>query len=110
MSQYRKRIVSEFFFKAQSQVSEMILFGKQTSSQLLTFADILETSFLQEHAPVSLFMQHNKPITRERNVIHFGGYSFMAIISWIAKSQASYTQVRALLHFRSPLGLGLGLR
>ena len=24
--------------------------------------------------PVSSFSQHDKPITRERNVIHFGGY------------------------------------
>ena len=74
MLQYRKTVVAEFFFKAHSPLLEMILFWKQTSSQLLKFADIFETSFLQEHAPVSSFSQHDKPITRERNVIHFGGY------------------------------------
>ena len=74
MSQYRKTIVAEFFFKVHSPVLEMILFWKQTPSQLLKFADIFGTSFLQEHAPVSSFSQHDKPITRERNVIHFGGY------------------------------------
>ena len=41
---------------------------------MLKFADFFGTSFLQEHAPVSPFSQHDKPITRERNVIHFGGY------------------------------------
>ena len=74
MSQCRKKIVAEFLFKAHSPLLEMILFWKQTSSQLLKFADIFGTSFLQEHAPVSSFSEHDKPITRERNVIHFGGY------------------------------------
>ena len=40
----------------------------------MKFVDIFETSFLQERAPVSPFSQHDKPITRERNVIGFGGY------------------------------------
>ena len=35
----------------------------------MKFADIFETAFLQEHAHVSSFSQHNKPITREQNVI-----------------------------------------
>ena len=74
IQQYRKTIVAEFFFKAHSPVVEVILFWKYTPSQLLKFADIFETSFLQEHAPVSSFSQHDKPITRERNVIDFGGY------------------------------------
>ena len=41
---------------------------------MLKLDDIFRTSFLQEHAPVSSFSQHDKPITRERNVIHFDGY------------------------------------
>ena len=47
MSQYRKTIVEELFFKTLSKVLEMILFGKSTPLQLLKFADIFETSFLQ---------------------------------------------------------------
>ena len=74
MSQYRKTVVAEFFFKAHSPVLEIIDFWKQTSSQLPKFADIFERSFLQEHAPGSQFSQHDKPITRERDVIHFGSY------------------------------------
>ena len=75
LSQYRKTIVAEFFSKTHSPVLEMILLWKQTPSHLLKFADIFETSFLQEHAPaVTSFWQHDKPIIRERNVINFGGY------------------------------------
>ena len=73
--QYRKTIVAEFFSKTHSPVLEMILLWKQTPSHLLKFADIFETSFLQEHAPaVTSFWQHDKPIIQERNVINFGGY------------------------------------
>ena len=73
MSQYRKTIAAEFFFKAHSPVLEMILFWK---SQLLNFAEILsfETSFLQEQAPADSLPQHDKPITLEWNVIVFGDY------------------------------------
>ena len=74
MSQYIKTIVAEFLLKAHTPVLEMILFWRLTSSQLLEFAEIFEASFLQEHALVISFLQHDKPITRERNVIHFGGY------------------------------------
>ena len=94
MSQYRKTIVAEFFFKAHSPVLEMILFWKQTSSQLLKFADIFGTSFLQEHAPVSSFSEHDKPITRERNVIHFGGYFIYGGHFMNRQCQASDMQVR----------------
>ena len=69
-----KKIVAEFFFKRHSPVSEMILFWKQTPSQLLKFAEIcwyVRKYFLQEHAPVSSFSQYHEPITRERNVIEF---------------------------------------
>ena len=31
-------------------------------------------SFLQEHARVTSFLQSDKPITCEQNVIYFGGY------------------------------------
>ena len=41
---------------------------------MLKFAGIFGTSFLQEHAPMSSFSQHNKPITCERNVIPFDSY------------------------------------
>ena len=75
IQQYRKTIVAEFFSKTHSPVLEMILLWKQTPSHLLKFADIFETSFLQEHAPaVTSFWQHDKPIIQERNVINFGGY------------------------------------
>ena len=94
MSQYRKTIVAEFFFKAHSPLLEMILFWKQTSSQLLKFADIFGTSFLQEHAPVSSFSQHDKPITRERNVIHFGGYFIYGGHFMNRQCQASDMQIR----------------
>ena len=94
MSQYRKTIVAEFFFKAHSPVLEMILFWKQTSSQLLKFADIFGTSFLQEHAPVSSFSQHDKPITRERNVIDFGGYFIYGGHFMSRQCQASDMQIR----------------
>ena len=92
--QERKTVVAEFFFKAHSPVLEMILFWKQTSSQLLKFADIFGTSFLQEHAPVSSFSQHDKPITRERNVIHFGGYFIYGGHFMDRQCQASDMQVR----------------
>ena len=96
MLQYRKTVVAEFFFKAHSPLLEMILFWKQTSSQLLKFADIFGTSFLQEHAPVSSFSQHDKPITRERNVIHFGGYFIYGghFMDHQCQCQASDMQVR----------------
>ena len=94
MSQYRKTIVAEFFFKAHSPLLEMILFWKQTSSQLLKFADIFGTSFLQEHAPVSSFSEHDKPITRERNVIHFGGYFIYGGHFMNRQCQASDMQIR----------------
>ena len=66
----------EFLFKAHSPVAEMNLFWKKkkTPSQLLKFAEIFETAFLQEHACVSSFSQPEKAITREQNVIDFGGY------------------------------------
>ena len=94
MLHYRNRIVAEFFFKAHSPVLEMILFWKQTPSQLLKFADIFGTSFLQEHAPVSSFSQHDKPITRERNVIDFGGYFIYGGHSMSRQCQASDMQIR----------------
>ena len=94
MSQYRKTIVAEFFFKTHSPVLEMILFWKQTPSQLLKFADIFGTSFLQEHAPVSSFSQHDKPITRERNVIDFGGYFIYGGHFMNRQCQASDMQIR----------------
>ena len=50
MSQYRKTILAEFFFKAHS------------------------SAFLQKHGRVSSFLQPEKTITREKNVINFGGY------------------------------------
>ena len=101
MSQYRKTIVAEFFFKAHSPLLEMILFWKQTSSQLLKFADIFGTSFLQEHAPVSSFSQHDKPITRERNVIHFGGYFIYGGHFMNRQCQASDMQVRKCMNIAS---------
>ena len=60
----------------------------------MKFADIFEISFLQEHAPVSLFSQHDKPITRERNVIHFGGYFIYGGHFMNRQCQASDMQVR----------------
>ena len=84
MLQYRKTVVAEFFFKVHSPLLEMIFFWKQTSSQLLKFADIFGTSFPQEHAPVNSFSQHDKPVTRERNVIHFGGYFIYCCHLWNA--------------------------
>ena len=74
MSQHRKTIVAEFFFKAHSPTVEMILYWKQTPSQALKFAEIFWTAFLQEHAHVSSFSQSETSITREQNVIDFGGY------------------------------------
>ena len=50
MSQYRKTILAEFFFKAHS------------------------SAFLQKHARVSSFLQPVKTITREKNVMNFVGY------------------------------------
>ena len=50
----------------------------------MKFADIFETAFLQEHAHVSSFLQHNKPITREQNVIDQAVFSFMAVMLWVA--------------------------
>ena len=92
MSQYRKTI--EFFFKTHSLVLEMILFQKQTPSQLLKFADIFETSFLQEHAPVNSFSQQDKPITHERKVIDFGGYLIYGVHFMNRQCQASDMQTR----------------
>ena len=60
----------------------------------MKFVDIFETSFLQEHAPVSPFSQHDKPITRERNVIGFGGYFIYGGQCMNRQCQASYMQVR----------------
>ena len=57
-------------------------------------ADISGTSFLQEHAPVSSFSQHKKQITRERNVIHFGGYFSYAGHFMERRCQSSDMQVR----------------
>ena len=80
------------FFKTHSPVLEIILFWKQTPSQLLKFADTFETSFLQEQASVSSFSQHDKPITRERNVIDFiyGGH----FMNRQRQYQASDMQIR----------------
>ena len=50
------------------------LFWKQTPPQLLKFAEIFEIALLQEHARVSSFSQPKEAITREQNVIDFGGY------------------------------------
>ena len=61
---------------------------------MLKFADIFETSFLQEHAPVSSFSQHDKSITRERNVINFGGYVIYGGQFMNRQCQASGMQVR----------------
>ena len=61
---------------------------------MLKFADIFGTSFLQEHAPVSSFSEHDKPITRERNVIHFGGYFIYGGHFMDRQCQASDMQVR----------------
>ena len=63
---------------------------------MLKLADIFGTSFLQERAPVSSFSQHDKPITRERNVIHFGGYFIYGghFMDRQRHSQASDMQVR----------------
>ena len=94
MLQYRKIIVAEFFFKAHSPVLEMILFWKQTSSQLLKFPEIFETSLLQEHVHVSSILQHDKPITRERNVIYFGGYFIYGGHFMNRQCQVSDMQVR----------------
>ena len=77
MSQYRKTIVAEFFFKAHSPVVEMILFWKSFSAtpmQLLKSAEILGIAFLQKHARMSSFSQPGKVFIREQNVVHFGGY------------------------------------
>ena len=75
------------FFKAHSPVLEMILF-------LPKFADFFETSFLQEHAPVNSFSQHKKPITREWNVIDFGGYFIYVGHFMNRKCQATDMQIR----------------
>ena len=49
----------------------------------------------QEHAPaVSSFSQHDKPITRERNVTHFGGYFIYGGHLMDRQCQASDMQVR----------------
>ena len=61
---------------------------------MLKFADIFGTSFLQEHAPVSSFSQHDKPITRERNVIDFGGYFIYDGHFLNRQCQASGMQIR----------------
>ena len=47
---------------------------KKTPLQLLKFAEFFEAAFQQEHARVSSFSQLEKVITREQNVINFGGY------------------------------------
>ena len=61
---------------------------------MLKFVDIFGTSFPQEHAPVSSFSQHDKPITRERNVIHFGGYFIYGGHFMNRQCQASDMQIR----------------
>ena len=61
---------------------------------MLKFADIFETSFLQEHAPVSSFSQHDKPITHERSVIDFGGYFIYGGHFMNRQCQASDMQIR----------------
>ena len=49
----------------------------------------------QEHAPaVSSFSQHDKPTTRERNMIHFGGYFIYGGHLMNRQYQASDMQVR----------------
>ena len=61
---------------------------------MLKFVDIFGTSFLQEHAPVSSFSQHDKPIASERNVIRFGGYFIYGGHFMDRQGQASDMQVR----------------
>ena len=61
---------------------------------MLKFAEIFETPFLQKHAPVSSFSEQNKPITLERNVIHFGGYFIYGGHFMDRQCQASDMQVR----------------
>ena len=68
---------------------------------MLKFADIFGTSFLQEHAPVSSFSEHDKPITRERNVIHFGGYFIYGGHFMDCQRQASDIQVRKCTNITS---------
>ena len=72
----------------------MIFFWKQTSSQLLKFADIFQRSFPQEHEPVSSFSQHDKLITCERNAIDFGGYFIYSGNFMNRQYQASDMQIR----------------
>ena len=76
MSQYRKTIVIEFFFKAHFRNDTFLAIDFIAVAKIWwKFADIFgTTSFLQEHAPVSSFSQHDQPITPERIVIHFGSY------------------------------------
>ena len=61
---------------------------------MLKFAYIFETSFLHEHAPVNSFSQHDKPITRERNMIDFGGYFIYVGHFMNRQCQASDMQIR----------------
>ena len=82
------------FLKTYSPVLEMIFFWKQTSSQLLKFADIFQRSFPQEHEPVSSFSQHDKLITCERNAIDFGGYFIYSGNFMNRQYQASDMQIR----------------
>ena len=74
MLQHRKTITAEFFLKPHSLVVEVIVFWKKTPSQLPKFAEIFETTFLEEHARVNSFSQPDKAIRCEQNVIDVGGY------------------------------------
>ena len=71
----------------------------------MKFADIFETSFMQEHAPKNSFSQHDKPITCERNVIDFGGYFIYGGHFMNRQCQASDMQIRKCKNITSKQSL-----
>ena len=78
MSQYRKTIVAEFFFKKKFTSLRNDPFVEIDSivvAKICWNLMIFSKHFLcKSITPVSSFSQHDKPITRKRNLIDFGGY------------------------------------